>query len=413
MTESILPPRNRTPVKVALDTVADARIGFAPPIRAVKSDKDAPADYLAPLAWEWGIDIWDKDWSDAKKRDVIAQSFELHRLKGTEAGLRAYLALVGADLQQVITHKHKAFASRAISKEQRDAWLARMPQIRVYLVSETGTKGADAFCGSAFAGHAFARLDRAEAIYGRKAVLREPDGTETSLRRSRVEEITETRTAVEYDRVYIPGDSGPAAFVGRFVGRSFASRTLKPAKVVTYALDRQYVSARSELHLSTVSPGLDPIDVKYERISDRGTAGPGLFANRAGRGFAVADRGEWMLYDRVYLFDKTVDTPWIRAHSFAGHSRIGRAPYNAEVLAVAITPKRRRQAHVGHFFAGRAFTSAENRSKLFATYEAARAAKALRDRVKIDTQSVATITFGSRIPLDGSVRFGELQKRSL
>lgn len=414
MTDTIMPPSSRTAVEVAFDRAIEAAIDLDPGIRALKRPLETPDEFLGYLAWEHSLDLWDDDWPEEKKRDVIRRSFELHSLKGTRAGISRHLEIAGALHRRTYTHAHRAFASAPISKEQRDAWLARMPQIRVYLHSEQGTKGADAFAGIDFAGHSFARMDRGAAIYGRKAVLWRPDGTEVSLRRVTVEETTETRQGVEYDRVYIPGDAGPATFARRdFAGRCFASPTKRPATIVTVALDRAYVSKASRLHLGTAWPSLTPIDVKYERVSKIGTEGPALFAGQAKRGFAVPDRGEWMLYDRIYLHDRDQDTPWTRAHSFAGHARLGRAPYDAEMFIEAIGRMKRKQAHVGHVFVNRAFATREDASTLRRALEAVRVSKAIRDRIKIDPQAYEGIRFGGGIPFDGSVRFGEPVRRKV
>ncbi|OHV85806.1 phage tail protein I [Ensifer sp. LCM 4579] len=376
------------------------------------------ADLLPWLAYRFSTDIWREEWSAEKRRDVVAQQFDLHRLKGTAEGIRRMVELVDAEIKQIIVPPKRIFAMPAIGKAARNAWLARMPQIRVYLANNKGTIGADAFGGvdgrarGAFAGRAFARLDRAAAIYGRRAVIRQPDGTETNVRRSEVETTVQQRTAREFDRIHIPGKIGPALFAGGFVGKGFVTKRNKQAEIVTFSLDRQYDAVLSELHLSTVSPGLDPVDVKYSRVSDRWRPGPALYARRF-KGFAIPDRAAEHLYDRIFLNDPAVDAPWVRAHSYAGHARIGMPAFRADMLIKKMSKKQRRAGFAGHTFVGRSFSTKEDLTALKMIYAAVRRSKAARDRVFVDTQTLRRPVFGDGIPLDGTFKFGQSAKRRL
>lgn len=417
--ETIL-PSNAGPLELALERATAFPELPISALADLSDPADIDSDFLPWLAYRFATDFWLDEWDEETRRDVLKQQFDLHRLKGTEEGTRRMLALVGARLVQTITYPQRIFAMGSITKEQRNAWLARMPQIRVYLVSAKGKKEADAFAGAdgrrkgAFAGNLFARLDRGAALYGRKAVLRSADGVEVTLRRSTVETVTETKTAVQADRIHIPGEAGPALFVRGFAGRGFATSKNKQASIVTYSLDRTYDSVRSTLHLDTVAPGLTPIDVKYERVSDIGTAGPSLFVGRFLRNtFVTDDDAEQHLYDRVYLHDDTVDAPWSRAHSFVGHARIGMAPYRAEMLIEARSKTIRRATYSNRVFIGRVFAVSENLQKTKLAYAAIRRSKAARDRILVDTQTVRARTFGDGIPMDGSFSFGDHVKKRL
>lgn len=378
------------------------------------------ARFLPWLAFRFSVDFWNDDWSEEKKRDVIAQQFDLHRLKGTEAGIAGMLEVVDAHLRQTVTFPQRAFASGVITKAQRNAWLGKMPQIRIYFATEKGRIGGDDFAGSdgrsdgAFVGHGFARFDAAAAIYGRRAVLRYPDGSEIKLRRSTLETVRETRNAVEIDQLHIPGKAGPAAFVGRFFGHAFVTVKNKQASVVTVSLDRAYDADRSTLHLDTVSPGLDPIDVKYERYADRLPRGPALIAGDFARQrFVMADDAANHIYDRVFLHDKTVDVPWVKAHSFAGHTRLGISPFKAELLVEARSKSSPRGAYVGLGFCGRSFAIKENLTKTKLAYAAVRRSKSARDRLKVETKTTRAITFGDSFKFGDGMKFGSKVRNRL
>jgi hypothetical protein len=71
--------------------------------------------------------------------------------------------------------------------------------------------------------------------------------------------------------VAIPGIAGPAYTQDDFVNdeQFVCAETLVP-QLVTVRIDGSYDHEQSALHLDTVIPGLEPIDVRYERNSDIG-----------------------------------------------------------------------------------------------------------------------------------------------
>lgn len=98
---SILPP-NRTDAEVALEG-ATARLTDLPvPIRDLWNPATCPAALLGHLAWSLSVDDWHEGMSESIKRDVIAQSVALHRVKGTPGAVRMALGSLGfnVDLQE-------------------------------------------------------------------------------------------------------------------------------------------------------------------------------------------------------------------------------------------------------------------------------------------------------------------------
>jgi phage tail P2-like protein len=96
----LLPP-NATRLERAL-AASTARLEDVPVDLAPLIDPAAcPAEILPWLAWGESVDIWDTSWSEATKREAIAQSIELHRRKGTRWAVETVLARVDA-LAQVV-----------------------------------------------------------------------------------------------------------------------------------------------------------------------------------------------------------------------------------------------------------------------------------------------------------------------
>ena len=78
-----------------------------------------PAELLPFLALERSVDLWKPDWTEERQRWVIAEQARLHRLKTTEAGFKAHLTLVGAELVHTLTPRTDFFAAPEFGEEDR------------------------------------------------------------------------------------------------------------------------------------------------------------------------------------------------------------------------------------------------------------------------------------------------------
>jgi phage tail P2-like protein len=88
---SLLPP-NATRLERALEE-ASARIGsVAAPIDTLVNPAAIDVEWLPWLAWGLSVDSWDADWSEATKRQAVAESIALHRIKGTRRSVEIVLA---------------------------------------------------------------------------------------------------------------------------------------------------------------------------------------------------------------------------------------------------------------------------------------------------------------------------------
>ncbi|WP_436835450.1 phage tail protein I [Acinetobacter pittii] len=64
-------------------------------IRSFNDPMTAPVEVLSWLAWERSVDVWNKSWSDAQKRQVIKTSLYNHSIKGTVESLEVALNSLG------------------------------------------------------------------------------------------------------------------------------------------------------------------------------------------------------------------------------------------------------------------------------------------------------------------------------
>lgn len=402
---SLLPP-NRTPWECSVSLTSAARRPINSRIIRETLDPWTCPEHLLPwLAWSWSIDLWSDEWSVQRKRRVIARAVRLHRLKGTEAGLREHVRLVDGEVQQVVTPPRRFFASRSLAKDEVDEWLRSMPQIRVYLAKEFGSARGLSFIGG-FLGHSYTAFDAGRGLLGRAGRIWDR-GEETRLTLLDITTEREKREALQVERVSIPGNAGFGAFDGRFAGHCYAGAVAKQAQVVTYRLQTSYDHVSSELSLSSAAPGLDPVDVRAERISGKGQDSHSAFARRfAGHSFANPDRAPWLIYDRIVLHDSSRAAPLVRAWSFANVSHIGIPAFTAKAVIDAKIKNPLPGIVAGHSYIKSGFARPEDRSRHEAVNLAARVSKAARDRVLVTNKLSRPLTFSDRIPLDGSITFG-------
>lgn len=88
---TLLPP-NSTALERAFDQLTGNAIdALSVPVGDVWTPARCPTDLLPFFAWGVSIDIWDTNWSEAVKRDAIANAIDEQRRKGTRAAVRKAL----------------------------------------------------------------------------------------------------------------------------------------------------------------------------------------------------------------------------------------------------------------------------------------------------------------------------------
>lgn len=94
--KSLLPP-NRQPLETALERVLHHKYSTRTPelIADAHDPQRCPAHLLPWLAYAESVDVWSDDWTEARKRTVIAASLPIHRIKGTRGAIELALAALG------------------------------------------------------------------------------------------------------------------------------------------------------------------------------------------------------------------------------------------------------------------------------------------------------------------------------
>jgi phage tail P2-like protein len=88
-------PSNATALERAVEQV-HARIDQVPvEINKLYDPKRVPQQYLPWMAWQMSTNDWQEFWADSVKRDMLANSYELHAHKGTEWAIRKAFDIQG------------------------------------------------------------------------------------------------------------------------------------------------------------------------------------------------------------------------------------------------------------------------------------------------------------------------------
>ncbi|WDE04673.1 phage tail protein I [Thalassomonas viridans] len=79
---SLLPP-NATTLESHLEQVIKAATDLPVPVSRLWEPEACPLSLLPWLAWAFSVDEWDDNWPEHIKRQVVQNSFDVHRYKGT------------------------------------------------------------------------------------------------------------------------------------------------------------------------------------------------------------------------------------------------------------------------------------------------------------------------------------------
>lgn len=100
MTDSLL-PANLSELERELDIAISRIEQVSIPISELWNPTTCPLDALPFLAWALSVDQWRSDWPEKIKRQVVAGSLDVHRVKGTRPAIERALSDLGIDAQLV------------------------------------------------------------------------------------------------------------------------------------------------------------------------------------------------------------------------------------------------------------------------------------------------------------------------
>lgn len=290
------------------DTFALVRV-----LRTLWDPLTCPASELPILAWAWSVDYWRPEWTENRKRRVIAEARLYHSRKTTIAGIRMSLGYRDARLVRAYTPRQGVFADPPVTAEENKTWLAGLPEIRVY-------DAAPAILPRAPQGFASVNLfARGDARLARKAVLVR-DGVETPLR-----SIPLADPKVQGERLVFPIAKLTVMIAGR-AGATFAAPAVPGVQTAAVRL-----GSGEDYTRGAVTPGDREAFVQSRRRQVDGEKATFTPTARAGR-MIVAPVAIVRGYTSLLFSDQAGRLASRKPLNSVGTSRVMRAPFTANFL---------------------------------------------------------------------------------
>jgi hypothetical protein len=414
MARQSLLPDNRAAFEEAAD-LTGARIGALPvDLSPLVRPYEVPSAHLPWLAWGLGVDLWDKDWDEEKKRVRMARALPFHAIKGTRTAIAEALAVVDVEALRFVVPPAKTYLSRSLAAAEREAFLNRFAQLRVYPFVSRGITGAFGCFLSMRRGLGASSLGPVNSVslqgtrYMRTAKLVDGDA-ETDLTIRVVTPETMGRfEATEYDEVvlapkptravHLNAKPAAAAYLVDDIGLRRRIVRIPRAAGYSYRLGRE--------QYTTVLPDGDLIEVRPQYIAEVHPAqSASVFPGASGariEGACLPPTISWRyLYERWHIHDPDRAFAERSSTTHLGVTRLGMPPYTAE----ALTRIRRRRAprSAGPFING--YLHATSKKPIADARAAVRVAKSLRDKVLINTKTYRLPRAGDRFEI-GSLQIG-------
>jgi phage tail P2-like protein len=379
-TTALLLPPNRSPLETALVQTLHTLEHPERTVAALYRPSAAGGIAAALLPWlAWGNDVlaWPRTADETQRRALTANSWHLHRQMGTLAGLRSMAGVFGATITAAVVPPAKTYAGASLTTAERNAFVARYPQLRIYPQRLSGQRIGAMLLGCFPGGAAYpVQTDAALRLAPQAFLYR--DGAETPLQAIERETTSSERTAEVHTEVRRPGEAGMLGFCSRPV--RWLARSDAHARIYRLALETPYQDGVETLRRVAVLPGLSPLTVRYDWIAGRGQAS-GIFAGQHVNGHLRRSTARERIYKRMWLFDPALDVGRRAAMSFCDASRLTMPAHHAQ-LSVAMPGRANPQA-ARQFVRGFLLTS--DRSNYHATLSALRDVARASDRIAIDT----------------------------
>lgn len=360
-----------------------------------------PASALPHLADQFHIRhtvAWRRAELDAVRRGLIKDAVRRHRIKGTLAGFDLAASDAECSVVSAITPPAKAFASPSLTKAERNAFVARYPQLRIYRHRTAGQR-VGLHCGDTLGRWSAVQSDALLRMLPRAYLWR--DGVETEL--AVIERATKTTTAtaeaVTVTEVAIPGAAGRMSFAGLFP--RFLTVTAAAKRFYRMALTETYLDSFDTLRRVAADPGLTPIDVRPDAIAQTGTA-QGVHAGQFVARHLMPSTARDRLYQRLFLFDPDIDVARRTATLHLNAGRLGMPAHHAE-LAVRIPGKVSRLAASRYL---RGYLVATAKTLLTDCLDAMRDMARASDRIALNTTIKRPASAGESV-LAGSLIAGD------
>ncbi len=401
---------------------------------------------LGYLAWAQGVNLWEDDWSEEFKRYWTANQWTFKYYRGSDLGLKMAVEAVDAKIVRLTRPPASFFPGRALTTAERQAYVQRFPQLRLYpyaprpqlpwlnyLGGVTYKGGPPHYVNN---GRFFGPLRKfyptnynAGGAYLRACTVFDPlTGVETQCTARTVIGIpTPGQKVITYDEITLPlgkdnhfyPGSGNKQYlfppkkyplnVKRFHSVVLGVIDSTPSRMVRVPRDGSLQNTQFQAIFTTIVPSLQPLSVRPETVSTPHPIRKTEFycGQPLVNKFLPKSNAWQFLYERWYLFDPTRNPTFSPGNVYMGRSRFGIKKYSAEAKIAAYWNWPRRSAYYGGYMGPGYFFAPANTKRIEQLQRAVVASMAARDTIAINTRVKRPIQIRDVTLLDGRFSVGQ------
>jgi phage tail P2-like protein len=401
---------------------------------------------LPYLAWAMGVNLWEEDWDETFRRWWVANQWELKSQRGSLLGIKRFVDAVGGKVVKAIVPPSKFFPTKSYTAEDRAAYVARFPQLRLYpfvgrvqlpylcypakfLIGVPPNTTKKFTKNGNFTGPLrkfYPTAQDAGGNYTRTATLWDR-GIETPLTFRTVTDLNAKYGVTTYDEVMLPARLNNHYYMGEadkwplpnkhptrqnkygiFLGAD--DGTL--ARMIRIPRDGRLTLSQAKAIYQTIVPGGKLIDLYPDYVATvHPTSKRRLFGGKSPVKQFLYEKYlpptiSWeYLYERWYVLDLNRAPDYRKGWTYIGVARLGIKRYSAEIKIEMFG--------VWHpwFFRSGGFVRGHTRAPDLRAIEKLRractASMAIRDTVGIDTKVKRMISTNDSLPIDGTYTVGE------
>ncbi len=267
-------------------------------------------EILDLLGWQFHIEGWELAKTEKEKRDLIKKAFELHRLKGTLAGLRFGIELAGGKLLKILLPWDRTYLSKSLTAEEKASFYNLYPELRIV---HTAFRGKTYYKANKLYIRAYKPYTSdAETRYGVRAYLYK-NGTLTPLKTQERETHYEEKTAIKVVEVRQQGKA--KGHFGRPQDRFLVDHSAK-REIFTLQVRERYTDVVVKTQTRIAYPSMSPLSVYYEMVYEKGTRPKNHAYIDFLHGHTCPTSAYRKIYYKLHLYDEDVALQHRRAVAF-------------------------------------------------------------------------------------------------
>jgi phage tail P2-like protein len=389
--------RSATGLEKALADVDGGRITSIPAelIKDIWDPYACPMKFLPYLAWAFGVEYWNDEWSETTKRAWVANQLLFKSYRGTAAALKMAVDYAGRDVSRwgyevvkITTQPQKIFSGPSLTREQREAWLSQLPQVRVFLTQEEGV--ASPYKSFYNASNSLRLHDRRFCLGGMlsgivtsKASVSIPSDAITRLKRKArwVEHGVETDITVTDFGSYFQLHKSDLEDGKVFSNRPFSTRHFIPSSARDRLITIEPKSQSS--WRSAATPTLQAVTSEPDLVKIDGLRKHSVFSNMTLGGFFAKSTAPLRIYSRYAVLDPSVKELRRTPVQFMGVGRFSFPAFTAWADVTVGNVISKFTSGFGFYLPKAKFFIPHDGTPLAQVRLAAQASKALRDKIMV------------------------------